>query len=128
MRKTSKRLVTISQCCRNIKYLGEVERAIKVEYLARTEVAIHRSTRGVFGIVTVEALIPVIGFARGSVTEIVRHGLTGLLVRDIDEMTEAIKLVDSLDRRECRRDVERRFSSRVMAERYEELYKRLAGT
>jgi len=49
-------------------------------------------------------------------------------VRDIDEMTEAIKLVDSLDRRECRRDVERRFSSSVMAERYEELYRRLAGT
>jgi len=58
----------------------------------------------------------------------VRHSLTGFLVRDIDEMTEAIKLVDSLDHRECRRDVERRFSSRVMAERYEELYRRLAGT
>jgi len=41
-----------------------VELAIKVEYLARTEVAILCSTRGVFGIVTVEALIPVIGFAR----------------------------------------------------------------
>ena len=113
----------------NIKYLGEVEFGVKVEYLARAKALLYPvQYEEFFGIVMVEALAtgtPVIGFARGSVTEIVRHGLTGFLVRDIDEMTEAIKLVDSLDRRECRRDIERRFSSRTMAERYERLYKEL---
>jgi hypothetical protein len=49
-------------------------------------------------------------------------------VRDLDEMIKAMKFIDSLDRRECRRDVERRFSSNVMVYRYEEPYRKLAGT
>ncbi len=116
----------------NIKYLGEVEFGVKVEYLARAKALLYPvQYEEFFGIVMVEALAtgtPVIGFARGSVTEIVRHGVTGFLVRDLDEMIKAMKFVDSLDRRECRRDVERRFSSKVMAQRYEELYRKLAGT
>ena len=116
----------------NIKYLGEVEFGVKVEYLARAKALLYPvQYEEFFGIVMVEALAtgtPVIGFARGSVTEIVRHGVTGFLVRDIDEMIKAMKFVDSLDRRGCRRDVERRFSSKVMAQRYEELYRKLAGT
>ncbi len=116
----------------NIKYLGEVEFGVKVEYLARAKALLYPvQYEEFFGIVMVEALAtgtPVIGFARGSVTEIVRHGVTGFLVRDLDEMIKAMKFVDSLDRRECRRDVERRFSSKAMAQRYEELYRKLAGT
>jgi glycosyltransferase involved in cell wall biosynthesis len=116
----------------NIKYLGEVEFGVKVGYLARAKALLFPvQYEEIFGIVMVEALAtgtPVIGFARGSVTEIVRHGVTGFLVRDLDEMIKAMKFVDSLDGRECRRDVERRFSSKVMAQRYEELYRKLAGT
>ncbi len=89
-----------------------MEPAIKVEYLARTRLLYTVQHEEFFG----------------TVTEMVRHGVTGFLVRDLDEMIKAMKFVDSLDRRECRRDVERRFSSKVMAQRYEELYRKLAGT
>jgi len=36
-----------------------------------------------------------------------------------------MKSVDKLDKRMCRRDVEERFSSKVMAKRYKELYENL---
>jgi len=58
-------------------------------------------------------------FAKGSVIEIVRNGVTGFVVKDLEEMMKAMKSVDKLDHLECRRDAERRFSSRAMAERYE---------
>jgi glycosyltransferase involved in cell wall biosynthesis len=79
-----------------------------------------------FGIVMAEALAcgtPVIGFNRASVPEIVDDGVTGFLVKDVDEMARAIDRVASIDRRACRATVERRFSDRVVVEQYESLYR-----
>jgi glycosyltransferase involved in cell wall biosynthesis len=36
-----------------------------------------------------------------------------------------MKHVDKLDRRECKREVEERFSSKAMAEKYEKFYYQL---
>jgi glycosyltransferase involved in cell wall biosynthesis len=116
---------------KGIIYLGEVDFETKVEYLSRAKALLYPVQYDeFFGIAMVEALAtgtPVIGFQRGSVAEIVRDGVTGYLVKDTEEMRKAMKSVDKLNTRECRRDVERRFSSVVMAERYEELYKTLLG-
>jgi len=113
----------------SIQYLSEVAFDMKVDYLVRARALLYPvQYEEFFGIVMVEALAtgtPVVGFARGSVTEIIRHGVTGFLVRDVDEMARAMKLVETLDPQECRRDVEKRFSSKVMAERYERLYHKL---
>jgi glycosyltransferase involved in cell wall biosynthesis len=76
----------------------------------------------------VEALAtgtPLIGFPRGSVAEIVRDSITGYLVRNAEEMCKAMKRVDELDKRECRKDVEEKFSSKAMAEKYEKFYREL---
>jgi len=114
---------------KNIIYLGEVDFKTKVEYLSRAKALLYPvQYEEFFGIAMVEALAtgtPVIGFARGSVIEIVRNGVTGFVVKDLEEMIKVMRSVDKLDHLECHRDAERRFSSRAMAERYEKLYKEL---
>jgi glycosyltransferase involved in cell wall biosynthesis len=78
-----------------------------------------------FGLVMIEAMLvgtPVIAFARGSAPEIVEHGLTGLLVRDEEEMASALSAVRTIDRQACRCRARERFNARRMAARYEALY------
>jgi glycosyltransferase involved in cell wall biosynthesis len=114
---------------KGIIYLGEVDFKTKVEYLSKARALLYPVQYDeFFGIAMVEALAtgtPVIGFARGSVVEIVKNGVTGFVVKSPDEMVQAMKAVDKLDRKECRRDVKERFSSKAMAERYDELYQHL---
>jgi len=78
-----------------------------------------------FGIVMAEALAcgtPVIGFKRGSVSEVVQNGINGFAVDSYSEMVEAVSKVGSIDRKKCREIVEQKFSSQVIARQYESLY------
>jgi len=68
---------------------------------------------------------PVISFARGAAPEIVVHGQTGFLVRNVDEMVQCMPEVDEIDRETTRSHVERNFSARVMAENYTQVYKKV---
>lgn len=65
---------------------------------------------------------PVIGFRRGALPEVVRDGVTGLLVDSAEEMGLAVAHVDGIDPRACRAHVEQNFSSERMARDYEQLY------
>ena len=81
-----------------------------------------------FGLVLVEAMAcgtPVIAFNKGSIPEIIEHGKTGFVVNNVDEMIEAMKNIDSIDRNECRRAVQERFSKEVMTAEYEKIYYQL---
>jgi glycosyltransferase involved in cell wall biosynthesis len=81
-------------------------------------------------LVAMEALAcgtPVIAYARGALPEIVDHGVTGFLVRGVEEMAEAIARVGDIDRAGCRRAAEERFDGRVMLHRYLDLYAKLAA-
>jgi glycosyltransferase involved in cell wall biosynthesis len=67
----------------------------------------------------IEALacgIPVIARPRGSVPEVLRDGVTGFLCETEDEMVEAIRRV--LNRADCRREFEQRFTAATMARGY----------
>jgi glycosyltransferase involved in cell wall biosynthesis len=78
-----------------------------------------------FGIVMAEALAcgtPVVGFARGSVPEVVKNGTTGWVVEDLDAMTAAIDRLPQIDRRACRADAQLRFSAEAIVSQYEALY------
>ena len=79
-----------------------------------------------FGIVMAEALAcgtPVIGFARGSVPEIVRDGVNGYLCRAVDDAVGAVGRLDGLDRAAARADCEARFSDTAIVDAYETLYR-----
>jgi glycosyltransferase involved in cell wall biosynthesis len=76
----------------------------------------------------VEAMLsgcPVVTFGRGSVPEIVEHGVTGFIARSAEEMVRLIQPggpVDRLDRGRIRAHAMRRFSRERMAADYERVY------
>ena len=55
--------------------------------------------------------MPVIGRPCGSVTEVVTDGVTGIIAESEDALVEAVARVATLDRRACRADFNRRFTS-----------------
>lgn len=78
-----------------------------------------------FGLVMIEAMAcgtPVIGFNRGAVREIIKDGKTGFIVKNSKEMIEAVKKIGQIDRKECRKWIEEKFSIEKMINEYEKVY------
>lgn len=69
---------------------------------------------------------PVVAFRIGALPEVIEAGRTGFIVDDVKGMADAIRAVDTIDRDECRAAARERFSVRTMADRYVDLYSRLA--
>jgi glycosyltransferase involved in cell wall biosynthesis len=61
------------------------------------------------------------------VPEVVDDGLTGFVVRNVDEAVAAVDKLDSLDRRKVRAVFEHRFTVERMARDYEAIYRGLPG-
>ena len=83
-----------------------------------------------FGLSVIEAMAcgtPVIAQNRGSMPELIDHGVTGFLVESLDEAVEAIARIDEIDRAACRAAVAARFTVDHMADRYLSLYGKLIG-
>ncbi|MFI9511021.1 glycosyltransferase [Nocardia sp. NPDC052566] len=81
-----------------------------------------------FGLVMAEALAcgtPVLAFPNGAAPEIVDHGRTGFLCRDVDAMVDALDQVDTIDRQACRTSAERNFGRLRMARDHERLYRKI---
>ena len=81
-----------------------------------------------FGLSVVEAMAcgtPVIAVNRGSMAEVIAHGKTGYLVSDALEMTEMVSRVKEIDRAECRRWVQERFTADRMVKDYIRVYERI---
>jgi glycosyltransferase involved in cell wall biosynthesis len=81
-----------------------------------------------FGLSVVEALAagtPTITYRKGSMPEIVRDGVTGFLVEDVDAAVAAVDRVAELHRRDCRADAVARFSAGRMVDEYLRLYRSL---
>jgi glycosyltransferase involved in cell wall biosynthesis len=79
-----------------------------------------------FGLVMAEAMAcgtPVVARRRGSVPEIVTHGVTGFVGETDEELARLCHKLHTIDRRTCRLEAERRFSPDVMARGYEEVYR-----
>jgi glycosyltransferase involved in cell wall biosynthesis len=77
----------------------------------------------------IEAMLtgtPVIAFASGSAPEIVDKETTGVLVRDVDAMADAIPRAASFDRARCRAGAVARFSAARMAHEYLDAYADIA--
>jgi hypothetical protein len=62
----------------------------------------------------IEAMLtgtPVVTRPCGAAPEVVAHGVTGFIADSLDDLVAAVKRVDMIERRNCRRHVEERFSS-----------------
>lgn len=81
-----------------------------------------------FGLVMIEAMAcgtPVIAFRHGSVPEVIEDGVTGAIVTSEMEAIAAYPRVEKLDPANIRREFEKRFTARRMAEDYLAIYKTL---
>lgn len=114
----------------NISFRGQVNFQEKIELLKNAKALLFPiDRREPFGLVMIEAMVcgtPVIGFRKGSVSEIIEHGKTGFVVDTKEEMIESIKEISSIDRRACRRRVEENFSLKQMVDAYQTIYEKLA--
>ena len=81
-----------------------------------------------FGLVMAEAMAsgtPVVGFARGSVPEIVRDGVTGFVVpseKGVSGLISAVRKLEEINPSDCRQWVEEKFTLERMVEEYEKVY------
>ena len=81
-----------------------------------------------FGLVMIEAMAcgtPVVALRRGSVPEIIVNGVTGIIKDKPAQLPEAIELARQLDPRACQAHVAARFTTELMAARYEDAYRRV---
>lgn len=112
-----------------IEYVGEVTDGEKERFLGDAQALIFPiDWPEPFGLVMIEAMAcgtPVVAFRRGSVPEIVDHGMTGFIVDNCDEAVEALPDIPKLSRPDIRRRFEKRFSAERMALDYVSLYERV---
>jgi len=113
---------------KNIKYLGNITEAKKIELLSNTKALVLPILwNEPFGIVVIEALAsgtPVITSPRGAMTEIIEHRKDGLFCYNIGEIKSAMKVIDTIKPEDCRKKAEK-FTVEIMAKRYLALYERI---
>jgi len=111
---------------KNIEYVGAVDDAAKNQLLGGASALLMPLLWDEpFGIVMAEALAcgtPVIGLRRGSLPEIVENGVNGFVCDSLEQMVAAVGRVGQIDRCQCRKIAEQRFSDRVVVDDYERLY------
>ena len=82
-----------------------------------------------FGLILIEAMLsgcPVVSFPQGSAPELIDQGVTGFLVKDVDEMAQVIRpggVLDNFDRKECQRVARRRFGRERLIDDHLRLYR-----
>jgi len=115
----------------NIHFRGEVDNNVKLE--------LYRGARATlfpihwpepFGLVMIESLAagtPVVAFRMGSVPEVLEHGRTGFIVDTEEEFVEAVRRIDEIDPRECRRVAEERFDAGPFIDKHLAAYRELLG-
>jgi glycosyltransferase involved in cell wall biosynthesis len=110
----------------NVSYIGTVDPRGRQRLLGDARALLHLiEFEEPFGFSVVEAMAcgtPVIAHARGSMREIVRHGVNGFLVAGLAETLAAVTDVNELDRALIRSSVVDRFDVGRMVDDYISLY------
>ncbi len=114
-----------------VRYLGAVDASMRAEVLAGAHALLHLiDFDEPFGYSVVEAMAcgtPVIANSRGSMGELIAHGVTGFLVDDIDSAVAAVASAGDLDRRRIAKVASDRFSAAAMIDKYVEVYRDVIG-
>jgi glycosyltransferase involved in cell wall biosynthesis len=113
-----------------VEFIGEVNDEQKSEFLSGAYALLFPiDWPEPFGLVMIESMAcgtPVIAFNRGSVPEVIEHGITGFIVDDEVQALAAIPFLGKLSRSTIRQRFVQRFTARRMAMDYLSLYRRIA--
>jgi glycosyltransferase involved in cell wall biosynthesis len=113
----------------NVEYVGEINESQKNEFLGNALALMFTiDWPEPFGLAMIEALAcgaPVIARPCGSVPEVLRNGVSGIIASEFDDLVQAVKNIDSVSREACRKEFETRFTDDVMATQYERIYREL---
>lgn len=110
----------------NVEFIGEINEAQKPAFLSGAKALLFPiNWPEPFGLVMIEAMAcgtPVIAFKHGSVPEVIDDGVTGFIVEDEIGAVGAIARLHELPRTKIRERFEERFTAKVMANNYLNLY------
>lgn len=113
----------------DIEFLGAAGPEQRNEVLRGAIALLHPiSFEEPFGLSVAEAMLcgtPVIAYQRGSMPELIKHGKTGFLVKDVEEAVAAVGQLETIDRAACREWAISRFSQERMVKDYISLYHQL---
>jgi len=111
-----------------VEWVGEISDPEKNEFLGNAYALLFPiDWPEPFGLVMIEAMAcgtPVIAYDGGSVPEVMEDGVTGFIVRELDDAAEAIRRVRTLSRARCREVFEKRFTATRMANDHMTVYER----
>jgi len=112
-----------------IEYIGEIGDDYKSEFLGNALCLLFPiNWPEPFGLVMIEAMAcgtPVIAWNFGSVPEVVEDGVTGFIVESEEQALAAVTRLPSINRRKVRAVFEQRFTARIMAHTYLDVYARM---
>lgn len=113
-----------------IKYVGELTEQELSDFYGSAKATLYPiEWEEPFGLVVAESMAcgtPVIAYHRGSMPEIIEDDKTGFVIdSSIYKLTEAMKKIGQIDRREVRKSIEDKFSKQAMIENYEKAYYQL---
>lgn len=115
---------------KEVEFLGEIcDPEKKTDFLGKAIATLFPIRwHEPFGLVMVESMAsgtPVIAFNKGSVPEVIENEKTGFIVENENEMIEAVKKINRIDRKYCHQYAISRFSVEKMVENYEKAYQKV---
>ncbi|WP_022853263.1 glycosyltransferase family 4 protein [Thermodesulfatator atlanticus] len=112
-----------------VEFIGEINDREKDEFLGNAYALVFPiDWPEPFGLVMIESMAcgtPVIAWRCGSVPEVIEDGVSGFIVESMDEAVAAVEKVATLNRLNCRKAFERRFTAKVMAQNYLNVYEKV---
>ena len=110
-----------------VRYLGAIDASARSEALGGAHALLHLiDFDEPFGYSVVEAMacgMPVVANSRGSMGELIEHGVTGYLVNDIDSAVAAVAAAGELNRGKIAKLAADRFTVATMIDKYVNVYR-----
>ncbi|MDT5018618.1 MAG: hypothetical protein QOD39_4778 [Mycobacterium sp.] len=111
----------------HVRYLGPIDASARADVLGGAHALLHLiEFDEPFGFSVVEAMAcgtPVIANSRGSMGELIAHGVTGFLVDDIDSAVATVAAAGELDRHRIAELAADRFDVATMIDKYVNVYR-----
>jgi len=113
----------------HVSYIGSVGPSRRNQLLGGASALLHPiHFDEPFGLSIIEAMAcgtPTIAFNRGSMPELIHHGENGFLVNRCSEAVQCVGQIQEIDRSQCRKTVEQKFTVGRMADEYINVYQKL---